>query len=40
MHSLDPVFTPRTVAVVGASRSRDSIGWATVVSTTAALAPG
>ena len=30
MHSLDPVFTPRTVAVVGASRSRDSIGWAIV----------
>ena len=30
MHSLDPVFTPRTVAVVGASRSRDWIGWAIV----------
>jgi acetyl coenzyme A synthetase (ADP forming)-like protein len=25
--SLDPVFSPRTVAVVGASRNRASIGW-------------
>lgn len=25
---LDPVFAPRSVAVVGASRSRESIGWA------------
>lgn len=24
---LDPIFRPRSVAVVGASRSRDSIGW-------------
>ena len=30
MHSLDPVFSPRTVAVVGASRSRASIGWSIV----------
>ena len=30
MHALDPVFSPRTVAVVGASRSRDSIGWSIV----------
>ena len=28
--SLDPLFSPRSVAVVGASRSRDSIGWAIV----------
>ncbi len=28
--SLDPIFSPRSVAVVGASRSRDSIGWAIV----------
>jgi len=27
---LDPIFTPRSVAVVGASRSRDSIGWAII----------
>ncbi|GMU63807.1 MAG: acetyltransferase [Acidobacteriota bacterium] len=25
---LDPIFSPRSVAVVGASRSRDSLGWA------------
>jgi len=30
MQALDPVFSPRTVAVVGASRSRDSIGWSIV----------
>ena len=30
MHALDTVFSPRTVAVVGASRSRDSIGWSIV----------
>lgn len=30
MHALDPVFSPKTVAVVGASRSRDSIGWSIV----------
>ncbi len=30
MHSLAPIFAPRSVAVVGASRSRDSIGWAIV----------
>ncbi len=30
MHSLDPVFSPRTVAVVGASRSVESIGWSIV----------
>ena len=30
MHALDPVFSPRTVAVVGASRSRESIGWSIV----------
>ena len=29
-HSLDPIFSPRSVAVVGASRSRDSLGWAVV----------
>ena len=28
--SLDPIFRPRSVAVVGASRNRDSIGWALV----------
>jgi acetyltransferase len=28
--SLDPIFAPRSVAVVGASRARDSIGWAIV----------
>jgi len=28
--SLDPIFSPRSVAVVGASRSRDSIGWAII----------
>ncbi len=28
--SLDPIFKPRSVAVIGASRSRDSIGWALV----------
>ncbi len=30
MHPLDSVFSPRTVAVVGASRSRESIGWSIV----------
>ena len=30
MAALDSVFSPRTVAVVGASRSRDSIGWSIV----------
>ncbi len=30
MSALDLVFSPRTVAVVGASRSRDSIGWSIV----------
>lgn len=30
MQALDPVFSPKTVAVVGASRSRDSIGWSIV----------
>ena len=25
--SLDPIFSPRTIAVVGASRRRDSIGF-------------
>jgi len=28
--SLDPIFSPRTVAVVGASRKRDSIGFALI----------
>ncbi len=28
--SLEPIFRPRSVAVVGASRRRDSIGWALV----------
>lgn len=28
--SLDPIFSPRTVAVIGASRSRESLGWALV----------
>lgn len=28
--SLEPIFSPRSVAVVGASRSRDTIGWAIV----------
>jgi len=28
--ALDPIFSPRSIAVVGASRSRDSIGWAIV----------
>ena len=27
-HSLDPVFSPRSIAVVGASRNRESIGFA------------
>ena len=27
LSSLDPIFSPRTIAVVGASRSRDSIGF-------------
>ncbi|HLF57009.1 MAG TPA: acetate--CoA ligase family protein [Thermoanaerobaculia bacterium] len=27
LQSLDPIFSPRTVAVVGASRERKSIGW-------------
>jgi acetyl coenzyme A synthetase (ADP forming)-like protein len=27
-HSLDPIFSPRSIAVVGASRSRESIGFA------------
>ena len=26
--SLDPIFAPRSVAVIGASRNRESIGWA------------
>ncbi|MCP3957950.1 MAG: hypothetical protein GY719_08870 [bacterium] len=30
MSSLEPIFRPRSVAVVGASRRRDSIGWALV----------
>lgn len=30
MQALDPIFSPKTVAVVGASRSRDSIGWSIV----------
>ncbi len=30
MSALDLVFSPRTVAVIGASRSRDSIGWSIV----------
>jgi len=29
-HPLDPIFSPRSVAIVGASRSRDSLGWALV----------
>jgi acetyl coenzyme A synthetase (ADP forming)-like protein len=28
MHSLDPIFSPRSVAVIGASRRRDSLGFA------------
>ena len=28
--SLDPIFSPRSVAVIGASRSRDALGWALV----------
>ena len=28
--ALDPIFSPRSVAVIGASRSRDSLGWALV----------
>ena len=27
-HSLDAVFSPRSIAVVGASRNRNSIGFA------------
>ena len=27
---LDPIFSPRSVAVVGASRSRDNLGWAII----------
>ncbi|HQP93653.1 MAG TPA: CoA-binding protein, partial [Thermoanaerobaculia bacterium] len=26
-HSLDPILSPRTVAIVGASRRRDTLGW-------------
>ncbi|HSM50904.1 MAG TPA: acetate--CoA ligase family protein [Thermoanaerobaculia bacterium] len=29
-HPLDPIFSPQSVAIIGASRSRDSLGWALV----------
>jgi len=38
--SLDALFSPRSVAVVGASRSRDSIGWAIVHNLVAAQFTG
>ncbi|MEO7795585.1 MAG: acetate--CoA ligase family protein [Thermoanaerobaculia bacterium] len=40
MSALDAVFSPRTVAVVGASRARESIGWSIVHNMIAAQFTG